>query len=65
MKGSNYQEELDAADNAIFQMGGRFEEVQTYKLPTGEERSIIIIKKVVPCRSSLPRRSAAIKNSPF
>lgn len=65
MKGANYQEELDAADNAIFQMGGRFEEVQTYTLPTGEERSIVIIKKVVPCRSSLPRRSAAIKKSPF
>lgn len=65
MKGSNYQEELDGAENAIFQMGGRFEEVRTYTLPSGEERAIIVIKKVVPCRRDVPRRTAAIKKNPF
>lgn len=65
MKGDNYQEEVDAAKNAIFQLGGRLEEVQEYKLPGGEKRSIVIIKKVVPCRRDLPRRTAAIKKNPF
>lgn len=65
MKGDNYQEEIDAAKNAIFQLGGRLEEVQEYKLPGGEKRSIVIIKKVVPCRRELPRRTAVIKKNPF
>ncbi len=65
MKGANYQEELDNAKNAIFQLGGRYEETQEYTLPGGETRSIVIIKKVVPCRRNLPRRTAAIKKNPF
>ena len=65
MKGANYQEELDGAKNAIFQCGGRFEEVREYTLPGGDKRAIIVIKKVVPCRSSVPRRTALIKNKPF
>ena len=59
MKGDNYREELDGAKNAIFQMGGRLEDVQEYTLPGGEKRSIVVIKKVVPCRK------AAIKKKPF
>ena len=65
MKGDNYQEEVDGAKNAIFQLGGRLEEVREYKLPSGEKRSIVVIKKVVPCRRDLPRRSATIKKNPF
>lgn len=65
MKGDNYQEEVDGAKNALFQLGGRLEEVQEYKLPSGEKRSIVVVKKVVPCRRDLPRRSAAIKKNPF
>lgn len=65
MKGDNFQEEIDNAKNAIFQLGGRLEDVQEYKLPSGEKRSIVIIKKVVPCRRDLPRRSAVIKKKPF
>lgn len=65
MKGANYREELDGAKNAIFQCGGRFEEVREYTLPGGDKRAIIVIKKVVPCRSSVPRRTAAIKSKPF
>lgn len=65
MKGDNYREELDGAKNAIFQMGGRLEDVQEYTLPGGEKRSIVVIKKVVPCRNGVPRRSAAIKKKPF
>lgn len=65
MKGANFQEELDAADNAIFQLGGRLMGVTEYKLPDGESRAIIEIKKVVPCRTELPRRTAVIKKNPF
>lgn len=65
MKGANYQEELDAAENAIFQLGGRLVGVTEYQLPNGEGRAIIEIKKVVPCRRELPRRTAAIKKNPF
>ncbi len=65
MKGSNYQEELDGAKNAIFQLGGRFEEVREYTLPGGDKRAIIVIKKVVPTRTNLPRRTSQIKAKPF
>lgn len=65
MKGANHQEELDAAENAIFQLGGRYVGTTEYTLPNGEARAIIEIKKVVPCRSSLPRRAGAIKKNPF
>lgn len=65
MKGANYKEELDAAENAIFQLGGRLEGVTEYKLPNGEARAVIEIKKVVPCRRELPRNSGAIKRKPF
>ena len=65
MKGANFREEIDAADNAMFQLGGRLEEVREYELPTGEQRAIVVIKKVVPCRRNLPRSAAAIKKNPF
>lgn len=65
MKGANYQEELDAAENAIFQLGGKLIGVTEYKLPNGEARSIIEIQKVVPCRRELPRSTGAIKRNPF
>lgn len=65
MKGSNYKEELDGAKNAIFQLGGKLEEIREYELSTGEKRAIIVIRRNVPCRREYPRSGGKISKSPL
>lgn len=55
MKGPNYQEELDAARNAIKILGGKLELIENFNINTEYERNIIIIKKVSKTPNKYPR----------
>ena len=55
MKGPNYQEELDAARNAIKILGGKLEVIENFNINTEYERNIIIIKKVSKTPNKYPR----------
>ncbi|MDO5026768.1 MAG: 16S rRNA (guanine(527)-N(7))-methyltransferase RsmG [Tissierellia bacterium] len=66
MKGPNYQEELQAASNAIKIMGGRLEEVIEYDLPQDMgTRSLIIIKKIKKTPIKYPRSQGKPRSKPL
>lgn len=55
MKGPNFEEEITSAKNAIKLLGGKIEEVVTFKIDDELERNIIIIKKVSTTSNKYPR----------
>ena len=65
MKGKDADEELDAAQNAISELGGRVLCKHDFVLGSAGERSIIEIKKTTPTPERYPRKSKAIKNKPL
>lgn len=66
MKGPNYQEELDSANNAINTMGGKIKEVIEYELPNNlGSRSLIIVKKIKSTPPKYPRGQGKPKNNPL
>lgn len=66
MKGSNIEEELKTAKNAIKELGGEVEKVINFKLPDSDnERNIIIIKKVRNTKSKYPRKAGMPSKEPL
>lgn len=65
MKGRNGNEELTLAKGAITKLGGKINFCNEFALPTGDERTIIVIDKIKPCPKQYPRQSAKIKNNPL
>lgn len=66
MKGSNIEEELKTAKNAIKELGGEIEKVINFKLPDSDnERNIIIIKKVRNTKSKYPRKAGKPSKEPL
>lgn len=60
MKGSNADSELKLSGNAIKQLGGELENIKKFKLPTGETRALIIIRKVANTPLKFPRHASKI-----
>lgn len=60
MKGSNADSELKLSGNAIKQLGGELENIKKFKLPTGETRALIIIRKVANTPLKFPRHVSKI-----
>lgn len=58
-------EEASAAENAIKVLGGSDTLVHDYKLPNGDDRRVIEIKKVSETPNKYPRPSVKIKKSPL
>lgn len=66
MKGSNIEEELKTAKNAIKELGGEIEKVINFKLPDSDnERNIIIIKKVRNTKNKYPRKAGMPSKEPL
>lgn len=65
MKGKTAAQELDEAQNAVIQLGGRVGEKQFFSLGDAGERGIIMIEKVAPTPLQYPRKSKTIKNKPL
>lgn len=66
MKGSNIEEELKLAKNAIKELGGEIEKVINFKLPDSDnERNIIIIKKVNKTKNKYPRKAGMPSKEPL
>ena len=65
MKGSSAKQELDEAQNAIEQLGGRVENITQYTLIDPDDRGIIVIDKIAPTPEKFPRKSKLIKNKPL
>ncbi len=65
LKGREIKEELDAADKAIFLLGGKLIKVDEYTLPDESKRTICVIEKTKPTPSKYPRNGGKIKKEPL
>jgi 16S rRNA (guanine527-N7)-methyltransferase len=61
MKGA----EIEEADSALEKLGGEVEEVKNYELPSGDKRSLIVIRKVRGTPANLPRQRVNIAKKPL
>lgn len=59
------ENETDLAENAIKTLGGEVESVVSYKLPNGDSRSMVIIKKISQTPTEYPRKSKKISSKPL
>jgi len=65
-KGSDVQDELDQALNAIKILGGNFSDIKLVKIPyTDIIHSLIIIKKSRQCPTKYPRKAGKPSKSPL
>ena len=60
LKGSSANDELDEAKDAIKRLGGRVERAESYTLPNGDARTLILIRKVSKTPAKYPRPKAKI-----
>ena len=65
MKGKTAEEELNAAENAISELGGRVGEKHLFTLGGAGERGIISIEKIAATPEKYPRKSKLIKKKPL
>ncbi len=65
MKGAAAEQELADAANAIHTLGGALEKIDSFKLSTGDNRAIIIIKKISQTPTKYPRKSKKIDSRPL
>lgn len=65
LKGSKGEEETITAVNCIALLGGSLTAIHRYNLPTGEERSLIIIQKTSPTPAKYPRRAGIPSKRPL
>lgn len=66
MKGSRYQEEVDAAHHAVEVLGGKIREVRPVQLPgLTDQRAIITIEKVRPTPKQYPRKAGTAVKKPL
>jgi len=55
MKGPNYEDELENSKKAITILGGKIEDIKTYKVNNEFERNVIIINKIKSTPLKYPR----------
>ena len=66
MKGSNVEEEILGAHNALQKLGGKIEQTVKIKLPESDiERNIIIVKKINETSNKYPRKAGMPKKDPL
>lgn len=66
MKGSNIEEEIENAKKAVDILGGKIENVITYKLPDSDVgRSVVIIKKIKQTPNKYPRKAGTPSKEPI
>lgn len=63
LKGS--ADEAGSAESAVRELGGEIADNVSYKLPSGDKRSIVIIKKISQTPTRYPRKSKKIASRPL
>jgi 16S rRNA (guanine527-N7)-methyltransferase len=58
-------EEVEEAKNAIKILGGELEEVNTYNLPGGDKRALVVIKKIAHTPNKYPRGQGKERKAPL
>ncbi len=65
LKGNNGEEEVKNARIAIQQLGGEIENVFNYSLPGGDNRVLIVIKKISQTPTKFPRNKSQMLKKPL
>lgn len=65
MKGGGLNEELHAAAHALTELRLKTEKRLDYTLRSGEQRSLLLLRKTAPLAKKYPRNSGAIKKNPL
>lgn len=66
MKGSNCDEEIENAKNAIEILGGKIEKIEKFNLPNSDNnRTIFIIKKIKKTGKQYPRKAGIPTKNPI
>ena len=65
MKARSVQEELKASEKALKLLGGEIEDVHALTLPEGEERVLVVVKKISQCPPKYPRPTAQMAKRPL
>lgn len=65
MKAAAADEELAEAKGAIARLGGEYWESRRARLPQGDERSLIVVKKISQTPPVYPRNGGKIAKSPL
>ena len=58
-------EDVDLAKNAIKTLGGELEKKVDYKLPSGDDRLLVVVKKISQTPTKYPRSFANISKKPL
>jgi 16S rRNA (guanine527-N7)-methyltransferase len=58
-------EDISAAESAIKKLGGEIEKILDYKLPNGDDRRLVMVKKISQTPTKYPRNSANISKKPL
>lgn len=58
-------EDVKSAEAAIKQLGGKIEKFTDYKLPNGDDRRLVLVKKISQTPTKFPRSSANISKKPL
>ncbi len=65
LKGPGAEEEIESSSNALKVLGGEIEENIEYNLPSGDRRTLIIIKKTSQTPTKYPRIGIKISKKPL
>ena len=65
LKGPEIEAELAEAKPAIKALGGKIQAVETYELPGGQGRSIVLVQKISQISTKYPRYSTKIMKEPI
>lgn len=65
LKGPSGNQEALEAGNSIKLLGGEIQQIHNYSLPTGDERSLIVIAKINPTPEKYPRRAGVPAKKPL
>lgn len=65
LKGGDCSDEIDSSLNAIGTLGGKLEMAVEYQLPSGDRRTLVVIKKIKPTLAAYPRPKGKMNKKPL
>ncbi len=65
LKGSNGLEEVEKATGAISILGGKLIKSESYKLPNGDGRTLVVVKKISQSPLKYPRNKGQMTKKPL
>lgn len=58
-------EDISLANNAVKLLGGKIEQIKDYKLPNGDDRRLVLVRKISQTPTKYPRNSGNIAKKPL